>query len=111
MLRAHERSPAARSGIEATRSARLSPVQARMLTLQRTAGNRAAGRLARPSAPVRTLARYEAGEHIQFGTSGGTVTIGGLRIDERYLIALRDFYESPGALLSARREESRSSSR
>src|SRR4051794_27917831 len=79
----------------------------RTLTLQRTAGNRAVGRmLDRRAAPRRRLARYEPGEHVQFGTSGRSVPLGGLSGgDERYLIAMADFYEDPDALLHAKQDE------
>src|SRR4051812_983994 len=87
----------------------LAPAPARLLPLQQTAGNRAVGRLLRqrPHAhPRRVLARYEPGEHIQFGTSGRTVPLAGLKgIDERYLIAMGDFYKSPEALMAAKEGE------
>jgi len=80
--------------------------QAEMLKLQRTAGNRAVGALLRAQQPRRVLARYEPGEHIQFGASGSTVPLAGLSgIDERYLIAMGDFYKSPEALMDAKPDE------
>jgi peptidoglycan hydrolase-like protein with peptidoglycan-binding domain len=78
---------------------------ARILALQQTVGNRAVGALLRP-VPRRTLARYEPGEHVQFGTSGRTVPLAGLSgMDERYLIAMGDYYTDPDKLLNAKLDE------
>jgi hypothetical protein len=91
--------------------------------LQRTAGNRAAARWvadagagnraigtvlrrSRARSSGRILARYEPGEHVQFETGGRTIPLAGMSgIDERYLIAMADFYRDPDALINAKMDE------
>lgn len=65
-----------------------------------------AGAVAARAAPLatrRTLARFEPGEHVQFGLPGRTVTLGGEEVEERYVIAMADFYRDPEALLREKR--------
>jgi hypothetical protein len=74
----------------------LAPAPAMLLRLQQTAGNRAVGRV---------LARYEAGEHSQFGTAGKNVTINGFTFDQRYLVSMGDYYKDSDKLMSAKKDE------
>jgi len=73
------------------------PVRAQqLLRLQQTAGNRAVNRV---------LARYEAGEHSQFGTGGTSVTIGGYSFDQRFLVSMGDYYKDFDKLMGAKGDE------
>ena len=74
----------------------LAPTPALLLRLQRTAGNQAT---------CQVLARYEAGEHSQFGTAGKNVTIGGYTFDQRYLVSLGDYYKDSDKLMGAKKDE------
>ena len=95
-MREREAADVATAEPTATR-AMSAPGPARLLQLQRTAGNRAVGRV---------LARYEAGEHIQFDTLGHNVPVAGLSgIDERYIVAMGDYYKSPEAFMNAKADE------
>ena len=82
--------------------------------LQRHAGNAAVARLmtahdralavARALVPARWLARYEAGEHAQFG--GEEIAyVNGVAIPKGNLIAMSDFYRDPEAMAKAPKEE------
>ncbi len=73
------------------------PLAERILDLQHTAGNAAVSRLvaARP-----VLARYESGEHAQFG-GARKVTINTVEFDEGEVIALGDMYETPEEMQKA----------
>jgi hypothetical protein len=51
------------------------------------------------------LARYEAGEHSQFGTAGQTVTIDGFTFDQRYLVSMGDYYRDLDKLKGAKADE------
>ena len=85
--------------------------RAEILTLQRSAGNRAVGALIGARAPgavttARRLQRYESGEHVQFMLPGDLVQVGGLSgIDARYLVAMGDYYRTPEALMGAKADE------
>ncbi len=95
-MREREAADAATAEPTATR-ALPAPGPARLLQLQRTAGNRAVGRV---------LARYEAGEHVQFDILGHNVPVAGLSgIDERYIVAMGDYYKSPEAFMNAKADE------
>lgn len=85
------------------------PMRKQLLDLQATAGNRAVGAMLQRTGlrpRRRVLARYEPGEHVQFGSGGRTIPLAGMSgIDERYLIAMADFYKDPDALLGAKLDE------
>lgn len=98
-----------------TREHRTPAAQPRLLALQATAGNIAvAGLLAqrrvlpisdgRPRALM--VARYEAGEHAQFG-DGELVEVNGVRIPKGNLIAMADFYADSVAMQTAPPDELR----
>jgi hypothetical protein len=55
-----------------------------LASLQRSVGNGAIARAA--------IARYEAGEHAQFGGPGKTLKVGTVEITEAELAAMGDFY-------------------
>ena len=48
----------------------------------------------------RWVARYEAGEHAQFGPAG-KATVNGVEIDAANIVAMADFYRSPEAMQKA----------
>src|SRR3954470_1210966 len=97
-MREREAADVATAGPTAARAVS-APGAGRLLRLQQTAGNRAVGRV---------LARYEAGEHIQFDTLGHNLPIAGLSgIDGRYIVAMGDYYKSPEALMKAKADELR----
>jgi hypothetical protein len=92
------RDPEERSAPHQRPASGADPAVARLLALQRSAGNAAVAGLI---GARRTLARFEAGEHAQMGGSGhatiGTPeAIGGpqVSVSEGQLIALGDFYAS-----------------
>ncbi len=106
--------PAAPTGISA-----LVSNQARVTALQRAAGRPGSvaraplagfparpddtptlAALARVAGTRRTVARYEAGEHAQFGGQG-TVMVNGVPIPAGNVIAMADFYRSPEAMNKA----------
>ncbi len=80
--------------------------------LQRCVGNRATGKVLmrlsdrqRPppslnSGTASWIARYEAGEHAQFGGTG-TVLLSGVPVDAGNVIAMADFFRSPEAMQKA----------
>jgi hypothetical protein len=92
------------------------PVDALAETLARTVASREpvpgpfAAQIARavtrsaPPATQRMLARFEPGEHVQFGPKGSMIKVHGVEMEERYLIAMADFYESPEALMKEKPE-------
>jgi hypothetical protein len=93
----HAEKAAADEAVAAPRAeARVALGPARLLRLQQTAGNRAVNRI---------LARYEAGEHSQFGTAGVNVTINGYTFDQRYLVSMGDYYKSSDKLMDAKKGE------
>lgn len=49
---------------------------------------------------LRWIARYEAGEHAQFGPAG-KATVNGVEIDAANIVAMADFYRSPEAMQKA----------
>jgi peptidoglycan hydrolase-like protein with peptidoglycan-binding domain len=65
-----------------------------VLDLQRSAGNRAVGRVLRS----RKLARYEAGEHALLGGPGKTLKVGDVEVTEAELSAMGDFYVDPAKM-------------
>jgi hypothetical protein len=69
------------------------------LALASAMGNAAFTRAVSP-APQPQIARYEGGEHAQFGGSG-TVMVNGVPIPEGNVIAMADFYRSPEAMNKA----------
>jgi hypothetical protein len=91
-----ERTAAAEAVVEPQAEARVALGAAQLLRLQQTAGNRAVNRI---------LARYEAGEHSQFGTAGINVTIDGYTFDQRYLVSMGDYYKDFDKLMGAKKGE------
>lgn len=76
------------------------PDRARVLYLQRTAGNAAVGRaLSLASRPV--ISRYEAGEHAQFGGATDLKLKDLPDVTEGDLIAMGDFFEKPEDMMAA----------
>jgi hypothetical protein len=91
-----EKAAAAEAVVEPRAETPVALGPARLLRLQQTAGNRAVNRI---------LARYEAGEHSQFGTAGVNVTIDGYTFDQRYLVSMGDYYKSFDKLMGAKKGE------
>ena len=78
-------------------AARVPPAQraAAIRSLSRSVGNAAVARAA-----TRRVARYEAGEHSQFGGPGKTLKVGNTDITEGELQAMGDFYKDPEAMVA-----------
>jgi hypothetical protein len=79
------------------RAAQVSPALrgAAVGSLSRSVGNAAIARAA-----TRRVARYEAGEHSQFGGAGKTLKVGTTDITEGELQAMGDFYKDPEAMVA-----------
>ena len=72
--------------------------------LQRAMGNRAVGRLV---ARERSLARYDTGEHAQFGGDQVVFERGDVRITESEMVTMGDLYERPEDMYQADIDELR----
>jgi hypothetical protein len=80
-------------------------MQGSLLAMQRLAGNAAVSRLvATLPTSLRTLSRYESGEHAMAG-GARKININGVEFDEGDVIALGDFYETPEAMKKAPKTE------
>jgi hypothetical protein len=77
-------------------------VHGRLLALQSVIGNRGFQRLTAKPAPARVVARYDTGEHAQFGDDRVVYVRGDVQITESEMIALGgDLYERPEDLNQA----------
>ena len=77
----------------------------RLLHLQRTAGNEAVAQYLSNHVTHPVIQRYEAGEHVQFGDipgkPGDIYTINGVKLTYGQMIAMGDFFETPGEMRRA----------
>jgi hypothetical protein len=77
-----------------------------ILRLQRAVGNRAIARLV-AGEPRRVLARYDTGEHAQFGSDQVVFERGDVKITEAEMVTMGDLYERPEDMYQADIDELR----